>query len=63
MGMENLVSSRLQYEPYLSHAGTGEDGGSEGDGTGSAEDDEGSESLVIMNGWLPSIARYAYKFH
>ena len=49
--VHHLVIEPYQYEPYLSDAGAGEDGGSEGDGTGSDEDDEGSERLA-NNEWL-----------
>ena len=34
-----------QYEHYLSDAGAGEDGGSEGECSGSDDDDKGSERL------------------
>ena len=43
--VHHLGIEPYQYEPYLSDAGAGEDGGSEGDGTGSDEDDEGSKRL------------------
>ena len=43
--VHHLGIEPYQYKPYLSDAGAGEDGGSEGDGTGSDEDDEGSESF------------------
>ena len=36
---QHLRIKPYQYEPYLSDAGAGEDGGSESDGTGSDEDD------------------------
>ena len=49
--VHHLGIEPYQYEPYLSDAGAGEDGGSEGDGTGSDEDDEGSERLG-NNEWL-----------
>ena len=41
--VDHLGINPYQYEPYLSDVGAGEDGGSEGDGTGSDEDNEGSE--------------------
>ena len=44
-----------QYEPYLSYSG--EDRGSEGDGTGSNEADEGSEILGNSK-WL--VASYSH---
>ena len=41
----------------------GEDRGSEGSGTGSATRmTKALKGFVITNGWLPSIAKYAYKF-
>ena len=43
--VHHLGIKPYQYEPYLSDAGAGEDGGSKGDDTGSDEDDEGSERL------------------
>ena len=43
--VHHLGIEPYQYEPYLSDARAGEDGGSESDGTGSDEDDEGSESF------------------
>ena len=49
--MQHLGIEPYQYEPYLSDAGAGEDGGSKGDGTGSVDDDEGSKRLS-NNGWL-----------
>ena len=45
--VDHLGIKPYQYEPYLSDAEAGEDGGSEGDGTGS---DEGSERFG--NEWL-----------
>ena len=49
--VHHLGIKPYQYVPYLSDAGAGEDGGSEDDGTGSDEDDEGSERLG-NNKWL-----------
>ena len=49
--VHHLGIKPYQYEPYLSDAWAGEDGGSEGDGTGSDEDDEGSVRLG-NNEWL-----------
>ena len=49
--VHHLGIERYQYEPYLSDAWAGEDGGSEGDGTGSDEDDECSVRLG-NNEWL-----------
>ena len=49
--VHNLGIEPYQYKPYLSDTGVGEDGGSESDGTGSNEDDEGSERFG-NNEWL-----------
>ena len=49
--VHHLGIEPYQYEPYLSDAWAGENGGSEGDGTGSDEDDEGSVRLG-NNEWL-----------
>ena len=49
--VHHLGIEPYQYEPYLSGTEAGEDGGSKGDGTGSDEDDEGSERLG-NNEWL-----------
>ena len=48
---QHLGIEPYQFEPYLSDAGAVEDGGSESDGTGSDEDDEGSERHG-NNEWL-----------
>jgi len=42
---QHLGIEPYQYEPYLSDAGAGEDGGSESDDTGSDKDDKGFERL------------------
>ena len=61
--VHHLGIESYQYEPYLSDAGAGEDGGSEGDGTGPTRKTKALKVLVIANGLLLSIARYAYTFH
>ena len=48
---QHLGIEPYQYEPYLSDTGAGDDGGSESDGTGFDEDNEGSERLGT-NEWL-----------
>ena len=50
-GSVHLDVEPYQYEPYLSDARAREDRGSEGDGTGSDKDEEGSERLS-NNDWL-----------
>ena len=49
--VHHLGIEPYQYEPYLSDVGAGENGGRKGDGTGSDEDDKGSERLG-NNEWL-----------
>ena len=52
-----------QYEPYLSDAGQGKTEAGKAMALGPTRTTKVLKGLAITNGWLPSIARYVYKFH
>ena len=60
--VQHLGIKPYQYEPYLSDAGQGKTEAAKAMTLGPTRTTKALKGFVITNGWLPSIARYAYKF-